>query len=124
MTMSLITVLVGLMVGMLSGLLGIGGGVVFVPALVLVLGLPQHVAQGISMLVIIPTAIVGVIQLHKYHLCNYRLAAYLAAGSISGALLSSGFAQDIPADDLRHLFGVFVVATAIKMLWTDFRASK
>jgi uncharacterized membrane protein YfcA len=124
MTMLVITILVGLMVGVLSGLLGIGGGVVFVPAMVLALGIPQHVAQGISMLVIIPTAIVGVIQMHKHRLCDYRLAAYLAVGSVAGTLISSGFAQKVPADDLRHLFGIFVIATAITMLWADFRANK
>jgi len=114
----------GLVVGLLSGLLGIGGGVVFVPAMVLMMGIPQHVAQGISMLVIIPTAIVGVFQLHKYHLCNYRVGAYLAIGAVSGALISSGFAQQVPADDLRHLFGIFVIITALKMIWVEIRSSE
>lgn len=118
----LFLIFLGLVVGLLSGLLGIGGGVVFVPVMVLLLNIPQHIAQGISMLVIIPTAIVGVIQLHKYRLCHYRLGVYLAIGAVSGVLISSGFAQQVPADDLRHLFGLFVIITALKMIWTEFRS--
>ncbi|MBP2640323.1 MAG: Sulfite exporter TauE/SafE [Firmicutes bacterium] len=120
----LLLVLLGLVVGLLSGLLGIGGGVVFVPVMVLLLNIPQHIAQGISMLVIIPTAIVGVIQLHKYRLCNYRLGAYLAIGAVCGAFISSGFAQQVPADVLRHLFGIFVIITALKMILVEFRSIK
>lgn len=106
----------GLFGGVLSGLLGIGGGVVMVPLMVLVLGMAQHIAQGVSMLVIIPTALVAIWHFHKDKLVDYRMAALLAAGAVSGALISSNFVQYIPAADLKKLFGVFVIYTGIRMI--------
>jgi uncharacterized membrane protein YfcA len=106
----------GLFGGVLSGLLGIGGGVVMVPLMVLVLGMAQHIAQGVSMLVIIPTALVAIWHFHKDKLVDYRMAALLAAGAVSGALLSANFVQYIPGADLKKLFGVFVIYTGIRMI--------
>ena len=106
----------GVGIGILSGLLGVGGGVVLVPMLVLVLGAEQHLAQGISMLFIIPTALSGLYQLVKCQLVDFRVAMFVAAGSLAGALISANFAQDIPAADLKKLFGVFVSYTGIRMI--------
>lgn len=106
----------GLFGGVLSGLLGIGGGVVMVPLMVLVLGMSQHIAQGVSMLVIIPTALVAIWHFHKDKLVNYRMAALLAGGAVTGTLISSNFVQYIPGADLKKLFGVFVIYTGIRMI--------
>jgi len=114
--MILVTLLMGLIAGILSGLLGIGGGVVLVPMMVFILGLPQHIAQGISMAVIIPTSLAAIAHLHKAKLVNYRVAALLAAGSIVGAMISANFAQAIPADILKKVFGCFVIFTGIRMI--------
>lgn len=116
MTAVLITLALGLVGGVLSGLLGIGGGVVLVPMMVLILGLAQHTAQGISMLVIIPTALVAIWHFHKDKMVNYRMAGWLAAGAVSGALLSANFVQYIPAADLKRLFGVFIIYTGVRMI--------
>ncbi|EAX46360.1 conserved hypothetical protein [Thermosinus carboxydivorans Nor1] len=113
---ALITFVMGLFAGILSGLLGIGGGVVLVPMMVFFLGISQHTAQGISMLVIIPTAIAGILQFHKDKLINYRVAGYLALGAIAGALLSANFVQAIPAETLKRLFGIFVIVTGLRMV--------
>jgi uncharacterized membrane protein YfcA len=116
MTVIALTFAVGLVGGVLSGLLGIGGGVVMVPLMVFVLGIGQHMAQGISMLVIIPTAAVALWHFHKDKLVDYRMAGLLALGAISGALISANFVQYIPASDLKKLFGIFIIYTGVRMV--------
>ncbi len=116
MTAIIATFVVGLVGGVLSGLLGIGGGVVMVPLMVFVLGIAQHMAQGISMLVIIPTAMVALWHFHKDKLVDYRMAGLLASGAICGALVSANFVQYIPGSDLKKLFGVFIIYTGIRMV--------
>lgn len=106
----------GVTTGILSGLLGVGGGVVLVPMLVFLLGTEQHMAQGISMLFIIPTALSGLYHLVKNQLVNLRVAAVIAAGSIAGTLISANFVQFIPAADLKKLFGAFVIYSGIRMV--------
>ena len=110
------TVGIGLIAGVLSGLLGIGGGVIMVPLMVFVLGIGQHMAQGISMLVIIPTSLVAIYHLHKDNLVDYRISAYLAAGAVTGALISANYVQYIPAGELKRLFGIFIIFTGVRML--------
>lgn len=112
----LIVLLMGLCTGILSGLLGIGGGVVLVPMMVFILGITQHTAQGISMLVIIPTAIVSLWHFHKDGLINYQAALYMAGGAVIGALITANLAQYIPASELKRIFGVFVIYTGFKMI--------
>ncbi len=107
---------IGLAAGVLSGLLGIGGGAVLIPMLVFFLGLSQHLAQGISMVFIIPTAIAGLLQFRKDKLVDYHIAGYLAAGAIAGAMLSASFVHYIPADDLKKFFGLFVIFTGARMI--------
>ena len=107
----------GLGAGILSGLLGIGGGAVLVPMLVFILGITQHTAQGISMLVIIPTALVSVWHFHKDKLIHYQAAVYLAGGAIAGALISANLVQHIPASELKRIFGIFVIYSGFKMIW-------
>ncbi|TWH49290.1 sulfite exporter TauE/SafE family protein [Sporomusa sp. KB1] len=117
MTMILIIFGIGLTAGVLSGLLGIGGGVVLIPLLVLLLGITQHTAQGISMLVIIPTSIVSVWYFYKKRLINYQAAAYMAGGAALGALVSANFVQAVPASELKRIFGIFVIFSGLRMIW-------
>ena len=107
----------GLCAGILSGLLGIGGGVVLVPMMVFILGIAQHTAQGISMLVIIPTSIVSGWYFYKEGLINYKAAAYMAGGAVLGALISANFVQAVPASELKRIFGIFVIFSGLKMIW-------
>ena len=106
----------GLSTGLLSGILGVGGGVVLVPMLVFLMGTEQHLAQGISMLFIIPTALSGLYHLFKCKLVDLRVAMYVAAGALIGALVSANFVQHIPAADLKKLFGAFVIYSGIRMV--------
>jgi len=110
------TILMGLIAGIVSGLLGVGGGGVLVPLMVIVLGISQHSAQGISLLVIVPTAMIGVWHFHKRRLIDYRMAAYLAVGAVIGILISANFVQFIPGTILKKIFGVFVLFIGCQMI--------
>lgn len=116
MTATMLLIGMGLGTGILSGLLGVGGGVVLVPLMVLLLGTAQHLAQGISMLFIIPTALSGLWQLHKNKLIDLRVAALIASGSIVGAAVSANFVQYIPAAELKKAFGIFVLYSGFRMV--------
>jgi len=106
----------GLSTGILSGLLGVGGGVVLVPMMVFLLGTEQHLAQGISMLFIIPTALSGLYHLIKCKLVDLRVAMFVASGAVVGALISANYVHYIPAADLKRLFGAFVIISGIRMV--------
>ncbi len=107
---------VGLAAGFLAGLLGIGGGVVMVPAMVLIFGFDQHVAQGTSLLVIIPAALTGSYTHHRNGRLVLRDAAWLAAGGVIGALIGSVSALSLDDTVLRRLFAAFLILTALRML--------
>ena len=112
----LFIVVLGFGAGILTGIMGVGGGVVMVPMMVLLLGVSQHLAQGISMLVIIPTVMVAILKLRNSNLFEYRTALLLAAGSIVGSLLSSNVVQLIDGVILKRIFGVLVVYSSIRMI--------
>ena len=112
----LFIVVLGFGAGILTGIMGVGGGVVMVPMMVLLLGVSQHLAQGISMLVIIPTVMVAILKLRNSNLFEYRTALLLAAGSIVGSLLSSNMVQLIDGLILKRIFGVLVVYSSIRMI--------
>src|SRR5687768_8479044 len=95
---------IGLAAGMLAGLLGVGGGIVMVPAMVLFIGFDQHVAQGTSLLVIIPAAALGSFTHHRHGRLALRDAAALAAGGVLGALLGSVIALSLDEELLQRLF--------------------
>jgi len=107
---------VGLGAGFLAGLLGIGGGLVMVPAMVLIFGFDQHVAQGTSLLVIIPAALTGSYTHHRNGRLVLRDAALLGAGGVIGALIGSVTALSLDDAILRRLFAAFLVLTALRML--------
>jgi uncharacterized protein len=101
--------------GVLSGFFGVGGGVVLVPALVLLAGVPQHVAQGISLLFIVPTAAAGAWTHHKLGNVERSVVLPIALWSMGGAFAAALVAASIPAAALRVLFGVFLVANGARM---------
>jgi uncharacterized membrane protein YfcA len=115
-SLSVTALVVGAVAGVLSGLLGIGGGAVMVPAMTLLMGLSQHVAQGTSLLVIIPTAISGSIT--HFRMGNIRLqtAAWLSVGGVVGAVAGASLALASPDQLLRLLFGAYLAFTGVRML--------
>ncbi len=103
---------------LLAGLLGIGGGVVMVPAMVLIVGLDQHVAQGTSLLVIIPAAAFGSFTHYRHGRLAIRDAAALAVGGVLGAALGSVTALSLDDQLLRKLFAILILAVAVRLLMT------
>jgi uncharacterized membrane protein YfcA len=106
---------IGLVTGVLSGLLGIGGGLVMVPAMVLVLGLSQHLAQGTSLFVIVPTAAAGSVTHLRLGNIRPAVAGWLAIGGIAGAVAGAMLALLVPDQALRILFAVFLLYTGGRM---------
>ena len=111
--------LIGLAAGFLGGLVGIGGGVLIVPALVLLLGLSQHMAQGISLaMILFPVGILGVINYYKNGFVDLRFAGLLAIGFFAGSYLGSKFSLSLPQDTVRKIFAIVMILLSIKLLMT------
>ncbi len=109
-------VAIGLAGGIVAGLLGVGGGVVFVPGLVILLGLDQHHAEATSLLAIVPVAIVGTYRQDRYG--NVRRADALLLGvlSIAGAVAGVALANVISGTVLRDSFAALTVLVAIELV--------
>lgn len=118
MSLALIPVvaLAGLGVGVLSALFGVGGGILMVPFMVLALDASQHVAEGTSLLVIIPTAIVGVLVHRRRGYVAFPHAALLALGGLGGAYLGASLALELSEDILQATFGVLVAITGARFV--------
>ena len=107
---------IGLSAGLLAGLFGVGGGVIIVPAMVLLAGFDQHVAQGTSLLVIIPSALLGSVTHYRGRRFTFRDAGLLAAGGVLGALAGSVTALGLDDDVLRRLFAFVILFAAARMV--------
>jgi uncharacterized protein len=107
----------GLAAGAASGLLGIGGGALMVPFLVLVADYGQHKAEAISLLVVLPTAIVGSTFLHRQGIGDLRQALKLGAFGAGGSFVGAKLALALPADTLQVLFAAFLAAIGLNMIW-------
>ncbi len=116
----IILLLVGLTAGVLSGMVGIGGGIVIVPALVYFLGFSQLNAQGNSLaLIMLPVGFLGVIQYYKMGHVNYNVVLILAAGFILGSFFGSRISLSIPQDTVKKIFAMLMILIACKMLFLD-----
>jgi uncharacterized membrane protein YfcA len=120
-TLYVVLVAFGVVVGVASGLLGVGGGTLIVPFLTLAAGFSQHSAEATSLLVILPTAIVGSLALRSRGVGNLGLALRFgvvgAVASVLGALL----ALALPAMTLRLVFAVFVGGVGLKLAYDGLR---
>jgi uncharacterized protein len=108
--------LLGLLAGVLAGLFGVGGGILFVPTLT-ALGLTQVHAEATSLLAIIPTVLVGVWRQQRYGNVRWRPALLIGVASIGAAVAGAAVAVSLPEDVLRRLFGVLLLATAAQITW-------
>lgn len=113
MTVALLAI--GLLAGTLAALLGVGGGIVFVPALVVILGLSQHVAQGTSLAVIAPTALIATIVHHRGGRVSWPIAIPVSIGSAIGAYVGASFALKLEGPVLERLFAVVLAALSVLM---------
>lgn len=110
-------VLLGLIVGALAGLLGIGGAIFVVPVLVYVFGWEQHMAQGTTLAMLVPP--IGILAAWKYYQVGHadlKVAALLCLGFFAGGYFGGVFANQLPADTLRKVFGIVLLLISVKMI--------
>ena len=112
-----ILIFIGLTAGMLGGLIGVGGGLIIVPALVFFLGMTQHQAQGTSLgVIVLPVGILAVINYYKQGQINFNYSLVIAASFILGGYLGSKVAIALDQQTLKRIFGGLMLVISIKML--------
>ena len=119
---SALAILLGAVAGVLAGLFGVGGGILFVPTLTW-LGLTQLHAEATSLLAIIPTVLVGVWRQNRYGHLRVRPAIVIGVASIGAAVGGVQLAETLPEHVLRKLFAVLLFATAAQIAWRARRKS-
>lgn len=108
---------VGLLAGFLSGMVGIGGGIIIVPVLVYFLGFSQHQAQGTTLFMfLLPIGILGVINYHKEGYVDYKTALIICSTFIFGSYFGSKLSISLDQKMVKQLFGAIIVLLGIKML--------
>jgi uncharacterized protein len=107
----------GLAAGMLAGLFGVGGGILFVPTLTLVLGLTQLHAEASSLLAILPTAAAGAWRQRSYGNVRWRPALVVGLAAVAGVEAGVQIAEALPEHVLRRLFGLLLLAVAAQLAW-------
>ena len=116
----IILIIIGLTAGFLGGMVGIGGGIIIVPALVFFLAFTQHEAQGTSLaLILLPVSILGVYNYYKNGYVDVKAVGLLAIGFTAGSYFGSKFSLSISQDTLKKVFAVFLLIVALKMLFLD-----
>jgi len=113
-------VILGLVAGVLSGLIGIGGGIIIVPALIFIFGFTQHQAQGTTLALMVPP--IGLLAAWAYYSQGYvdiRVAAWVCAGFLIGGFLGAKLATGLPNMVLQKVFGGALLLISLKMLFTN-----
>ena len=111
-------VLLGLVVGVLSGLLGLGGGIIVVPALLYLFKLSQQQAQGTTVAMLVPP--IGILAAWEYYrqgYVNIQMAAFLCVGFFFGSFFGARWATDLSSATLQKVFGVFLMLLALRMIF-------
>lgn len=108
---------IGLFAGIMSGLLGIGGGTIVIPALIYIFGLTQHLSQGTTLAMMVPPiGLLAAWHYWKHDNVNIGWAAFLCLGFFFGGLIGAYYAHLIPDMLLRRIFGVFFLVIALRMI--------
>ena len=110
-------ILLGLITGIFSGLIGIGGAIIIIPSLVLLFGLSQHTAQGTTLALMVPP--IGLLAAWTYYRAGFvdlKIAALICAGFFFGGLIGARFATEISEQLLRKIFGLVLLFTSIRMI--------
>jgi hypothetical protein len=116
----LLLVLIGLAAGVLSGMIGIGGGIIIVPALVFVLGFTQKEAQGTSLgLLLLPVGILAVLNYYKEGYIDIKVVAIMCVSFVLGGWLGSKLSLSLPQETVKKIFAVVLLLVAGKMLFFD-----
>lgn len=115
---TVIFLIIGLSAGLLGGFVGIGGGVIIVPALAMIAGFDQHSAQGTTLAAMIPP--IGILAAYEYYKAGHVVlpaAALIAAGFIAGGFIGAKFAVNLDASVLKKIFGVVLFFMSLHMLF-------
>ena len=117
-TVIIALIVIGLVAGILSGVMGVGGGVVMIPLMILLLGFNQHQAQGTSLAVLaVPVTFLAAYNYYNEGYVNWKYAAVIAVFFIIGGMLGSKFAVKLDQKVLKRIFGGILLVISIKMLW-------
>ncbi len=115
-----ILVAVGIAAGILSGLVGIGGGLIIVPALIFFLGFSQKMAQGTSLgILLLPIGVLAVIQYYKAGFVDVHTVWLVALGFLAGGYFGSKIALSLPQETVKKIFAIVLLLIAFKMLFID-----
>ena len=110
--------LLGLMAGVLSGLMGIGGAIIIIPALVILFGLSQHTAQGTTLaLMVPPIGLLAAWMYYKQGFVDLKIAGLICLGFFVGGLVGAKFATEIPDEILRKIFGAVLLLASLRMIF-------
>jgi len=116
----LILIAIGVAAGILSGLVGVGGGIIIVPALVYFLAFSQKAAQGTSLgILLLPVGILAVLQYYEKGFIDIKVVLIVSAGFLIGGYLGSKLAVKLPVFTIKRLFAFMLLLTALKMLFLD-----
>lgn len=114
----LLLLLVGLMAGILSGFVGVGGGIIMVPALVWLLGYTQHQAQGTSLAVLmLPVVFLAVRNYYKAGVIDPKVVAVIAVAFVLGSYFGSKWSLALPMETVRKIFGGITLLVALKLIF-------
>ena len=112
-------ILIGMSAGLLSGVVGVGGGIIIIPLLMFLMGLGQHQAQGTSLAIMLPPiGILAAINYYKKGFVNWEYALIIAFTFIVGGYFGSKFAINLKPEILRRVFGLVMLIGALKMIFS------
>jgi len=118
-TTCIILIVIGLLAGILSGLVGVGGGILMIPLLIMFLGLTQHQAQGTALFAMLPPiGVLAAMNYYKEGFVKWEYAAVIALTFVVGGYLGSKLAISLPAQTIRKVFGVIMLIGAIKLIFS------
>jgi uncharacterized protein len=112
-----LVILLGVGTGVLAGLFGVGGGILFVPILVLFFDFGQVEAQATSLLAILPTVAAGTWRQQRYGNVRWRAALIVGLGAVAGVQVGALVAYALPEELLRRFFGLLMIAVAVQLAW-------
>jgi hypothetical protein len=118
-TTIIILIAIGLFAGFFSGMIGLGGGLIIIPALMYLLHMNQYTAQGTSLAIMLPPiGLMAAFNYYKAGQLNLKFAMIIAAAFFIGGYFGSRWALNIPETILRRIFAVTLIVVAIRMLWS------
>lgn len=121
----IILIIIGFATGVLGGMVGVGGGVILVPALVFILGFSQLDAQGTSLaLIMFPVGLLAVVQYYKQGHVDFNIVFLLAIGFVIGSFFGSKISLSIPQQTVKRIFAILMLVIAVKMLFFDNKQEK